>query len=84
MTSVTSDATGAGTWKRKIVLTCEMESTRLVHDDSGGGELVSMKRQCDLVSVKDCTTLGTLGVLAKHFTSVRAPIWRDAPSSKIA
>ena len=82
VTSFTSDATGAGMWKRKKVSTCEMESTLLVYDDNGGRELVSMKRQCDLVSVKDCTALGTLGVLAKHFTSVRAPSWRDAPSSE--
>ena len=79
VTSFTADATGAGMWKRKKISTCEMETTILLRDVGGNGELASMKRQCDLVPVKHCTGEGTLGVIDRHVRSVGAPSWRDSP-----
>ena len=71
VSSITSDATNGGMFKRSKLSTCEVDSTFLGWERDSAGGLVpvahSMKRYCDVVPVGYSSTEGTMSVLLKHF-----------------
>ena len=73
VTSLTSDATGAGMWRKQKVSTCDLESSMLMRADGVDDEIVSIRRQADLVAVKRTNAEDTLAVLCKHLDSLGAP-----------
>ena len=84
VSSITSDATNGGMFKRSKLSTCEVDSTFLGWERDSAGELVpvahSMKRHCDVVPVCNSITAGTMSVLLKHLKSIGMPSWREAPN----
>ena len=79
VTSLTSDATGAGMWRKQKVSTCDLESSMLMRADGVDDEIVSIRRQADLVAVKRTNAEDTLAVLCKHLDSLGAPHFLNKP-----